>query len=203
MAIRSSAQTTALGAGLSALVVGLIGSLTMVPVHAGVNPPMPKAVKPIGPAPFHPLDSYGPSAADNVVLKWNDQALAAIRTLFPPPPVSARALAIVNTSMYDAWTAYDATAVPTRRTGWTRRPVDERTLERKSMAVSYAAHRALSNLFPSLEATFTTFRTNLGYTAAPTGQPDDPARIGTAPCRLSASPSWVANTHPCPWFVRQ
>ena len=86
----------------------------------------------------------------------------------------------MNTSMYDAWTAYDATAVPTRRAGWSRRPAEERTLERKSMAISYAAHRALSDLFPSLEATFTAFRTNLGYTAAPSGQPDDPATIGTA-----------------------
>ena len=86
----------------------------------------------------------------------------------------------MNTSIYDAWTAYDATAVPTRRAGWSRRPAEERTLERKSMAISYAAHRALSDLFPSLEATFTAFRTNLGYTAAPTGQPDDPATIGTA-----------------------
>jgi hypothetical protein len=48
------------------------------------------------------------------------------------------------------------------------------------MAVSYAAHRALIDLFPSLEGTFTAFRTNLGYTAAPTGQSDDPATIGTA-----------------------
>jgi hypothetical protein len=81
----------------------------------------------------------GHSPNDNVVLKWNDQALAAIRLLAPAPPVTARALAILNTSIYDAWTAY-------------------------------AAERALSNL--------SSFRTALGYTVAPTGQPDDPATIG-------------------------
>ena len=180
MSIRKPARTAALTAGFSFLVVALVGPLTAGTVLAGDNPPKPKVVKPIGPGPFHPLDSYGSTVNDNVVLKWNDQALAAIRTVFPAPPISARALAIMNTSIYDAWTAYDATAVPTRRTGWTRRPVDERTLERKSMAISYAAHRALSNLFPSLEPTFTTFRTNLGYDKSPTGQPDDPATIGTA-----------------------
>jgi hypothetical protein len=162
------------------VVVALVGPLTVTSVSAGANPPKPKPAKPIGPGPYWPLDSFGSTLSDNVVLKWNDQALTAIRTVFPPPPVSARALAVMNTSMYDAWTAYDATAVPTRRGGWGRRPAEECTLERKSMAISYAAHRALSDLFPSLEATFTAFRTNLGYTAAPSGQPDDPATIGTA-----------------------
>jgi vanadium-dependent haloperoxidase-like protein/uncharacterized protein DUF6851 len=173
-----TAARAALTAALAVVVVALAGQSTVV--QAAANPPTPKPAKPIGPGPFRPLDSYGSTSNDNVVLKWNDQALAAIRSTFPAPPISARALAIMNTSMYDAWTAYDATAVPTRRTGWTRRGADERTPERKSMAISYAAHRALSDLFPSLEATFTTFRTNLGYTAAPTGEPDDPATIGTA-----------------------
>ncbi len=180
MSIRKPVRTAALTAGLSLLVVALVGPLTTASVLAGANPPKPKAVKPIGPGPFHPLDAYGSTVNDNVVLKWNDQALAAIRTVFPAPPVSARALAVMNTSIYDAWTAYDATAVPTRRTGWTRRPTEERTPERKSMAISYAAHRALSDLFPSMEPTFTAFRDGLGYTAVPTGQPDDPATIGTA-----------------------
>ncbi len=180
MPIRKPARAAALTGALSLLVVALVGPLTMAPVAAGENPPRPRPAKPIGQGPFHPLDSYQSSTSDNVVLKWNDQALAAIRSTFPAPPVSARALAVMNTSIYDAWTAYDATAVPTRQAGWSRRPADERTLERKSMAISYAAHRALSKLFPSLESTFTTFRNDLGYAAAPTGQPDDPATIGTA-----------------------
>ncbi len=180
MPIRKPARTAALTGALSLLVVALVGPLTLAPVQAGENPPKPKPAKPIGQGAFHPLDSYPPSTSDNVVLKWNDQALAAIRAVFPAPPVSARALAIMNTSMYDAWSAYDATAVPTLQAGWSRRPATEGTPERKSVAISYAAHRALSNLFPSLESTFTTFRTDLGYAAAPTGEADDPATIGTA-----------------------
>ncbi len=178
MSIRKPTRKAVLTGSIALLVIALVGPLTTTSVLAGENPPKPKAVKPIGPGAFHPLDAYGSTINDNVVLKWNDQALAAIRTAFPAPPVSARALAIMNTSIYDAWTAYDATAVPTRRTGWTRRPAEERTPERKSMAISYAAHRALSDLFPSLEPTFTAFRNNLGYDDPPTGQPDDPATIG-------------------------
>lgn len=180
MPIRTSAKTAALTGALSLLVVALVGPLTTGQVHADENPPKPKPAKPIGQGAFHPLDEYGSSTSDNVVLKWNDQALAAIRSAFPAPPVSARALAVMNTSIYDAWTAYDATAVPTQRAGWSRRPAEERTPERKSRAISYAAHRSLSNLFPALAPTFTAFRDSLGYTTAPTGQTGDPATIGTA-----------------------
>jgi hypothetical protein len=170
----------------SALMVVSVLVLTVAAVAASTSvgavekPPKPKPAVPKGPGPFHPFASFGSTPNDNVVLKWNDQALAAIRLLAPAPPVSARALAIMNTAIYDAWTAYDATAVPTQRTGWARRPAAEHTIEFKSMAISYAAHRALSNLYPSLADTFTGFRTALGYTTAPTGAPDDPATIGTA-----------------------
>jgi vanadium-dependent haloperoxidase-like protein/uncharacterized protein DUF6851 len=164
---------------VSVVALSAVGVVATGSVGAVVKPPKPKPATPKGPGPFHPFDSFGSSPNDNVVLKWNDQALAAVRTVAPAPPVTARALAIMNTSMYDAWTAYDATAVPTQRAGWARRPAEERTLEYKSMAISYAAHRALSNLFPSLADTFTAFRIALGYSTAPTGTPEDPATVGT------------------------
>jgi hypothetical protein len=175
-------RRSALTAAFLSLVVALVGAVWLAPAQAAQNPPKPQPAMPIGPGPFHPLDSFGSSATDDVVLHWNDEALAAIRTRpAPPPPVSARALAIMNTSMYNAWAAYDATAAPTLRAGWTRRPAEERTFERKSMAISFAAHRALSNLFPALADTFSTFlTTRLGYTAPVTDQPDDPAAVGIA-----------------------
>ena len=168
----------------SALITVLVLMLSTVAVVASSSagavekPPKPKPALPKGPGPFHPFTNFNSSPNDNVVLKWNDQALAAIRMVAPPPPVTARALAIMNTSIYNSWTAYDATAVPTQRAGWARRPAAEHLIEYKSMAISYAAERALANLFPSLASTFSGFRTALGYTAAPTGQPDDPATIG-------------------------
>lgn len=55
-------------------------------------------------------------AADTVVIQWNDVALQAIRDTRPWPPVTARALAVIDTCMYDAWTAFDPWAVPTRDT---------------------------------------------------------------------------------------
>jgi hypothetical protein len=88
----------------------------------------------------------GPSAADNAVLQWNDEALECIRATKPGPTVVARALFILSAAGYDAWTSYDAKAVPTIRTGFTRRPSAQRTPANKTAAVSYAAHRALSYL---------------------------------------------------------
>src|SRR5205823_10687290 len=87
------------------------------------------------------------SASDNVVLQWDNVALQAIRVTKPGPPIVARALAIVHTAMYDAWAAYDDQAIGTRLGGSLRRPAVERTLVSKNEAVSFAAYRALVDLF--------------------------------------------------------
>jgi hypothetical protein len=51
-------------------------------------------------------------ARQSVVLRWNDALLDAIRATKMPGPISNRALAIVHTAVYDAWTPY--TEVPSR-----------------------------------------------------------------------------------------
>src|SRR5262249_59405287 len=80
-------------------------------------------------------------------------ALAEVRlsrSLRNGPPIVARALAIAHTCMYDAWAAYDDTAVGTTDTqGSRRRPPDERTDENKAKAISFAAYCCLSNLYPN------------------------------------------------------
>jgi hypothetical protein len=94
--------------------------------------------------PLYPLDSFPPTAADNAMLQWNEELLECIRATKPGPTVVARALFVVSAAGYDAWSAYDAKAVPTIRTGFTRRPSNQRTLANKTAAVSYASHRALA-----------------------------------------------------------
>jgi hypothetical protein len=167
------------------LVVALFGAVVTTAtadVEAGVgleiNLPLPAL--PIGPGPLYPLDSYGPRPDDNVVLRWDEQTLTAIRALKTGPTINARALAIVHTAMYDAWAAYDATAVGTRLGGSLRRPAAERTLAYKSMAISHAAYRALLNLFPARSADFRGLMTAMGY---------DPDDASTDP----ASPAGVGN----------
>src|SRR3989441_7971923 len=106
------------------------------------------------------------SASDNVVLQWDNAALQAIRVTKPGPPIVARALAIVHTAMYDAWAAYDDQAVGTRLGGSLRRPAVERTLASKNEAVSFAAYRALVDLFPTQTPAFTDVMRSLGYAPA-------------------------------------
>src|SRR5215213_337234 len=75
----------------------------------------------------------------NAVLQWNQTSLEAVSNGTLGPPMVARALAIVHTAMYDAWAAYDETAVGTRLHGSLRRPMAEHTLANKEKAVSFAA----------------------------------------------------------------
>ncbi len=98
----------------------------------------------------HALVSVGQTASeDNPVIRWNKALLRAIQNTRAPPPVAARAMAIVHTCMFDAWAAYDDVAVGTRLGGSLRRPKSERTAANKEVAVSVAAYRALDDLFPS------------------------------------------------------
>jgi hypothetical protein len=103
-------------------------------------------------------------AADNVVLRWNAAALQGVRESRLGPPMVARALAIVHTCAYDAWAAYDRVAVGTRLGGTLRLPPSRRTLANKSEAISFAAYRALVDLFPSSRSTvFDPLMTDFGY----------------------------------------
>ena len=107
------------------------------------------------------------ASADNVVLTWDAAVLQAIRDLRPGPPMVARALAEVHTSIFDAWAAFDATAVGTRLGASLRRPADERTDANKSAALSFAAYRTLVDLFPTDTPLFDRVMSQLGY------DPDD------------------------------
>jgi hypothetical protein len=122
------------------------------------------------------------AAGDNLVLVWNDQTLQSIRQLPPAPTVAARALAIVHTAIYDAWAAYDPLAVGTRLGAGLRQPQAERTQANKDKAVSYAAYRALLNLFPAKASDFTAFMTDtLGYDPGDTStDPVTPGGVGNA-----------------------
>ena len=101
------------------------------------------------------------SAGATIVSDWNAAALDEVRrsrSLRNGPPIVARALAIAHTCMYDAWAAYDDRAVGTTDTGSDlvlpgsrRRPEIERTDDNKKKAISFAAYRCLTNLYPDGE----------------------------------------------------
>lgn len=88
----------------------------------------------------------------NMAYQWLDVLLVAsghdAEMYKPRPTVLSRTMAIVLTSVYDAWAAYDAVAVGTRLGGSLRRPAPERTLANKEKAISYAAYRSLLFVYP-------------------------------------------------------
>lgn len=158
--------------------------------------------------PALPAQATGP----NVVVRWNQTLLTAVRTGTLGPPQVARALAIVHTCAYDAWAAYDAVAVGTRLGGSLRRPAAERTDANKAAAISFAAHLAAVDLYPAQRATFDALMTDLGYDrptrrASRRGPASPPARrcsttgTPTAPTSSAATPTPPA-TRPStpPWW---
>ena len=82
--------------------------------------------------------------ADSVARTWNEELLAAVRLSFPDPPVHARNLFHVSVALYDAWAAYDQTAV-----GYLHRE-DAEALDvdaARHEAISYAAYRVLTHRY--------------------------------------------------------
>jgi hypothetical protein len=137
------------------------------------------------------LDDYGPTWSgnvvlnDNVVLRWNEQLLETIRKNPPNtgPTVTARALGVVHTAMYDAWAAYDPVAKGTRLGGSLRQPAAEHTPENKSKAISFAAYKTMGWLFPDgvyhRQAAYDAQMAALGYAINGTDT-SQPAMVGIA-----------------------
>lgn len=107
--------------------------------------------------------------AANVVLDWNEAALAAIRSERTPPPMVSRNLAIAHIAVYDAVNAIDRTHAP-----YQIRLLASPTTSRDAAAAS-AAHRALSALFPSQAAALNTLLAS-SLAAVPDG-PDETAGV--------------------------
>ncbi len=102
----------------------------------------------------------------NVALQWNDVTVFTIKTTSAAPTVASRALFMIHTAMYDAWAAYDTKAVAYFPGAPRRQAQSNATLLNKSAAVSYAAFRTLSDLFPTQVAVFTTRMVDLGFNPA-------------------------------------
>jgi hypothetical protein len=129
------------------------------------------------PPPLFTFEQYPPSVNDNVVLQWDEELLQAIRALPPGPTVVARAISVVHTAIFDAWAAYDPIARGTRLGSSLRRPAAERTLANKNKAISFAAYKALVDLFPARQFDFAE-QMNALYGEAWASDTSTPATVG-------------------------
>ena len=85
------------------------------------------------------------TATDNIVLQWNNALLQAIRNTKPGPTIVARALAVLHTCMYGAWTAYDPIATSPLLGGSLRQPKSQQTIANKNTAPSGVSFTAASS----------------------------------------------------------
>lgn len=107
-----------------------------------------------------------PAPAQNAVVAWNEAALSAVRETKMGPPMVARSLAVIHTAMYDAWAAYDDVALSNTLGAVARRPLQERSAANRAKAMSFAAHAALLDQFPTQRAAFDTRLASLGLSAS-------------------------------------
>ncbi len=94
---------------------------------------------------------------------WDRAVQKAVINTAPGPTIASRAYSMLHTAIFDAWAAYDLTAVGTQLGDDLQRPEIEVTEDNKQEAVSYAAYRVLEDLFPSQIDIFDSLMTELGY----------------------------------------
>ena len=96
-----------------------------------------------------------PLAGPSPVIAWNKVLTSAIAASSNPPTVAARSLSMVYEAVYNAWAAYgNVAAFTSTAAGLRRRPTDEWKAGNKAIAIGYAAHGVLSDLYPARKATF-------------------------------------------------
>ena len=118
------------------------------------------------------------SAAQSIARIWDEQILAGIRLDRPHPPAHARNLFTMSVAIYDAWAAYDPTAVGYIYHG-KHTAVDVVAARRE--AISYAAYRVLaeryalslnsSTTLPALASQMATLGFSTGVTTTNTRAP--------------------------------
>jgi hypothetical protein len=93
------------------------------------------------------------TGAENLAYKWGKIALEATANdtekFRPRPTVTSRMLGLVWTAVFDAWSRYDAKAVPVYLKNVERVPVNNRSLKNKEAAISYAAYKMMRTYFYS------------------------------------------------------
>ncbi len=112
-------------------------------------------------------------------VQWDEVTQKAIAATDLGPTVASRALGMVHTAIYDAWSAYDKTAISTQLGDQLQQPASQITDENKSEAMSFAAFRVLDDLFATETDSFQSLMNNLGYNSSDQSRnPETPAGVG-------------------------
>jgi hypothetical protein len=154
----------------TALVLSLLATFSAAPsAVAGPDDPDTPTTK-------WPIDGVPTAYTDNVVVKWDDELLQTIRAnpAGTGPTITARAIAVLHTAIYDAWAAYDPVADGVHHTA---KATDASTPANKQKAISFAAYETLAWLFPGRAGDYKLQMDELDYTLSDTS---GPAQVGRA-----------------------
>ena len=102
----------------------------------------------------------------SVSVLWDRAVQQAVTETAVGPTIGSRAYAMVHTAIYDAWSAYDQTAISTQLQDTLQRPTGENTDRNKKEAASHAAYRVLQDLFPGQIQIFDQVMDTLGFDPA-------------------------------------
>jgi hypothetical protein len=132
---------------------------------------------------------------NSIARYWDEEILSAIRIDTPHPPVQARNLFGLSTCMYDAWAAYDSTAVGYMYHG--KHTAADISAARRE-AISYAAYRILKERYAYSRSSTNTLATLdahmavLGYNTNNTSlDTNTPAGVGNSV--YAAVSAWFIN----------
>jgi len=115
----------------------------------------------------------------SISVLWDRAVQEAVINTRVGPTIASRAYSMVHTAIYDAWAAYDPSAISTQLGDELQRPQEENTEANKSEAMSFSAYRTLVDLFPSEQAIFDNLMTQLGLDPSnTTTDVSTPAGIG-------------------------
>lgn len=107
-----------------------------------------------------------PLGSQNIAHQWSEMAILGTANdterFRPRPTITSRFLGLIFTSVFDAWSRYDETALPVYLEGIERRPANEQNLKNKQIAISYAALRTLEKYYYTDKAVFQNFMVQLG-----------------------------------------
>ena len=99
----------------------------------------------------------------SISVLWDRAVQQAVINTAPGPTIASRAYAIVHTAIFDAWAAYAPTAIATQLGDDLQRPEAEITEANKEEAMSFAAYRVLTELFPDQVDIFNELMAELGF----------------------------------------
>lgn len=126
-------------------------------------------------------DSAGVSIQNDdptISVLWDQAIQAAVIEESPGPTIASRAYAVLHTAIFEAWAAYDPTAIGTASFDGLQVNASLITDANKMESMSYAAYVAALDLFPDQQETFDTLMAELGYSIDLNGSLSDAASLG-------------------------